>query len=162
MVRYPSPACVFKDAIEQTHCLKFREGLSVVKRGEGHNTITAKDNRDLLGGACIDDDCKPAEPHASRWDYVLGYNSSNQTLAFFVEEHGASSHNVSEMEKKLDWLEAFLNRPPNQALSGLARKYYWVQHGKYRIPEHTPQYKRLVWLRNKRKLNGPVPRLCLS
>jgi len=158
------PAQVFRSAIEETGCLNFKEGLSAIKRGEGHGSITARDQRQVLGSANIDDDCKKIkrDSNANRWDYVLGYDCSNEAVAFFVEVHGAGSHNVGEMEKKLDWLKEFLERQSNEALRRLKREYHWVRHGRFNIPRHVPQYKRLEYLRSRRRLNGPVEHLELS
>ena len=151
----------FRDAIEQTGCLNFKAGLSAIKRGEGRGDITAKDNSKALGGADIDGDCRDAYPNDNRWDYALGYNRSNEAIAFFIEVHGAGSHDVDIMEKKLNWLQkTFLQRASSRMLSCLKREYHWVLHGRFNIPKHVPQYKEL--LRLQRRLNGPTKSLELQ
>jgi len=66
------------------------------------------------------------------------------------------------MEKKLTWLIDFLNRDANSALSRLDREYWWVASGKVDIPKHIKQYKRLLKLRSKHRLQGPVKHLQLA
>ena len=81
---------------------------------------------------------------------------------FFVEVHSANTHGVTEMEKKLDWLNTFMNRDGNIELSRLPREYHWVASGKVRIPKHVPQYRHLQTLKRQKGLHGPVKHLELK
>ena len=153
----------FRQAVGSAEPLRWRPGLSAVKRGEGHGQIRAWAQDRLYGSVDMDGDCKPAYPEDNRWDYAIGYDSEEKagTQVFFVEVHSAVSSQVSVMARKLDWLEGFLRRPRSAALARLRRECHWVASGRVDIPRHLPQYRNLVRLRGARRLNGPVRELIL-
>jgi hypothetical protein len=156
------PKKTFCEAIEAIEHLQWRPGLQAVKDGEGGGQIAAKDPDRLLGSVCIDDDCRPAFPNDSRWDYVMGYQRSTKAIAYFVEVHSAETGEVAAVEKKLRWLLDFLAGDAQSRLAGLDREVYWVASGRIRIPKHTPQFKKLGSTLRKLDLRGPVKYLELS
>ncbi len=156
-----SSADVFRTAINSAEHLKYEAGLLAIRRGEGKGQIRAEDPGKVLGSCNMDLDCRSAFPNANRWDYVIGYDRHHEAIAFYVEVHSAISNQVSQMAKKLDWLNAFLLRDTNTKLQRLQREYHWVASGRVRIPRHTPQYRALQRLRSARKLQGPAKELVL-
>lgn len=131
-------------------------------KGEGKGQIVAKNNSKLLGSVNVDRDSLGKHPQANRWDYAIGCERGGKAVVFYVEVHSAGSHGVREVEKKLDWLEGFLNEQSKASLRKLACEYHWVASGEIRIPKHVPQYRRLLRLRSRRELRGPVKHLELS
>jgi hypothetical protein len=158
------PAAVFKQAVSQLHDLVWLQGLTAVPKREGGRRITARDSSMVLGSVNIDRDCLKKRPNANRWDYAIGYARNDAAVVFFVEVHSADSHNVAEVEKKLDWLMQLLNSAGGKPLLALNRdgKYHWVASGRFGIPKHVPQYRKLELLRSKRGLVGPVEHLELA
>jgi hypothetical protein len=73
----------------------------------------------------------------------------------FVEVHSATTHGVSEVQKKLEWLKSFLRRRNMHGLTVMPHEYHWVASGRIRIPRHTRQYKQLAQLRRRQALQGP-------
>jgi hypothetical protein len=153
----------FRQIVGCAEHLRWRVGLSAIKRGEGHGQIRAASADRLWGSVDVDGDCKAAYPEESRWDYAIGYGSEGGSKAqvFFVEVHSAVSSQVSAMAKKLDWLKGFLNRPRSAPLARLRREYHWVASGKVDIPRHLPQYRNLARLRGAHGLKGPDRELTL-
>ena len=154
----------FRAAVEAAECLKWQPGLQVVSAAEGKGQVAGKDPSQLLGGAFIDEDCKaaPVGSGKHRWDYVLGYQRSDEAIAHFVEVHPAHSHGVTEVEAKLAWLRDYLEQKAQAELNALKREYHWVASGKIDIPKHVPQYKMLQTRLRKLGLNGPVKHLTLA
>jgi len=138
-----------------------QQGLQAIKKGEGRGKIKADDQSKVLGSVCLDEDCKKAEPNASRWDYAVGYYRNEASHVFYIEEHAADTHAVREMDRKFQWLKDFLNRESSNELSRLTREYHWLQHAGFHIRKHDPQYKLLLRLQ-RGGIKGPVPSVTLS
>lgn len=151
----------FSKLLAAAEHLRYCDGLSAIPPREGRHKITAKDTRHLLGSANIDDDCLQTYPNDNRWDFVVGYQKSTGAFAHFIEEHSATSGEVSCMGRKLNWLKRYLNRPANALLKQLPRQFHWLAHDSIRIPTHLPQYRHLQRLRGQ-GLCGPVRQLELS
>ncbi len=151
----------FTDAITAAEHLQYHAGLAAIPRSEGRRKIVARDTQHLLGSANIDEDCRTTFPNDNRWDFVIGYHKSTGAVAFFIEEHSATSGEVSCMDLKLNWLKQYLNRPANATLKQLPRQFHWVAHEGIKIPTHLPQYRHLQRLRGQ-GLCGPVRQLELS
>jgi hypothetical protein len=83
-------------------------------------------------------------------------------VAHYIEVHSAETSEVAEIERKLDWLERFLQDDAQRGLAALPRAYHWVASGRINIPQHTPQYKKLQTSLRKRGLNGPIKSLVLT
>jgi hypothetical protein len=145
----------WRSAVEGAELIVYVAGLGAILRGEGKGKIRASDSRSILGSSNIDKDCLATYPNAHRWDYVVGYVLSKTMVAHFIEVHSAVSSQVSVMRRKLDWLEAYLNRDANRALGRIAREYHWVASGRFKIPKNSPQYRQLLLLRSRRGLKGP-------
>ena len=161
--RTPTPRQVFGQAIEQSDHLQLQNGLTAIKRREGKGRIIADDPRRVLGSSNIDDDCRQAAPGASRWDYVIGYNRSGKTVAYFIEVHSAITSQVSKIEKKLNWLtHEFLGHENNAKLAALPKEIHWIASGRVKIPKHTRQYRVLTTTLRKKGLQGPSEHLTLK
>lgn len=141
MKRETDEGNVFKLAIESTPDLKdgYREGL----RAMGHNSVKVSVmGRDGLMGSCDIDGCTNGlYPEAARWDYVIGYKQK----AWFVEVHSASTSNVGDMIKKVEWLEQWL-KTKGQKLAAIRKDYihYWIPSGKVCITKSSRQYHALA------------------
>jgi hypothetical protein len=151
----------FSEAITATENLQLCGGLSAISPREGRHQIVARNTQHLLGSANIDHDCLQTCPTDNRWDFVVGYHKDAGVLAYFIEEHSATSSEVSCMERKLNWLKQYLNRPANILLKQMTKQFHWLAHDGIRIPPHLPQYRRLQRLRGQ-GLCGPVKQLELS
>lgn len=161
--RKSSPREVFEQAIDKAEYLQLKKGLTAIKRGEGKGRIVAEDSKQVLGSVDIDDAYLKTAPDANRWDYVIGYNRSENVVAYFVEVHSATTGEVSKVEKKLKWLvEEFLRNKNNTKLAKLSREIHWVASGKVAIPRHTRQYRFLATTLRKRGLYGPSKQLTLE
>ncbi|AUX20544.1 uncharacterized protein SOCEGT47_010160 [Sorangium cellulosum] len=156
------PGEAFSGAVNACGSLTYRRGLQAIKKREGKGQIAGEDASKILGSIAIDDDCRDTHPGSSRWDYLVGYDRSNGVLAHYIEVHPAETSNVAEVEKKLDWLDAFLQEDARRGLAAFPREYHWVASGRINIPQHTPQYKKLQTSLRKRGLKGPVKNLVLT
>jgi hypothetical protein len=152
----------FQKAINATVHLKWRVGLSAVKKGEGKGQINVSNRKVLLGNAYMDGDCASDFPNTCRWDYAIGYYRANRTIAYFVEVHSAETSEISKMERKLQWLFDYLREDSQHELCALKREIHWVASGRINIPKHTPQYRKLSTTLRKRGLKGPVKSLVLA
>lgn len=106
----------------------------------------------------------PKHAQANRWDYGLGYvDTNNAERALWVEVHSAYTSEVDCVIKKLKWLKEFLNQQSCSNLKKLTNatpekyRYVWVASGRYDIPAHAPQLRRL----REHGLERPVKRLDL-
>ena len=151
----------FERAIEEAEHVSLIRGLGALKRGEGKGRIVA-DSGALIGSVDIDESCRAAYPNDNRWDYVIGLRSGKGDAAVFVEVHSAETSAVSTMEHKLEWLLRFLSRGRQRSLNDLPREIHWVASGRVNIPQHLPQYKKLVTTLRLRGLQGPVTQLALG
>ncbi len=153
-------APTFKAAILAAEHLTLLKSLDAVKPGEGKGQIHVAADR-LLGSVQIDDDCLIAYPNANRWDYAIGVKIDKKEHAIFVEVHSAETSNVFDLEKKLNWLLAYLARDKQELLRKLPRQIHWVASGRVNIPKHLPQYRKLQTTLRKKGLLGPVSQLQL-
>ncbi|MDI1443622.1 hypothetical protein [Polyangium sp. 6x1] len=156
------PKETFRDAVNPCKPLLHREGLQAIKRGEGKGQISGEHASKILGSVDIDGDCRATHPESNRWDYVVGYERSGQAIAHFIEVHSAETSEVSVVEKKLDWLETFLQHDAARKLAALPRELHWVASGRINIPQHTPQYKKLQTTLRKRGLSFAGKTLLLT
>jgi len=152
----------FTQAVEDAELLSYKAGLSAVPVAEGRNRISPQNTQQLLGSANMDEDCRTADPQGNRWDFVVGYERSGDVFAYFVEDHSATTGEVSTMEKKLRWLKQYLQRPTNVGLRGFPCEYHWVATSRIDIPKHTRQYKYLNTQLRKQGLQGPTKKLVLT
>lgn len=151
------PGKTFRHAVETADHLVHREGMQALKEGKGQ--VVAAETSSLLGGVNMDDDCRDARPNDNRWDYLVGVKRSKHAVAFFIEVHSAETSEVSKIEKKLQWLLDFLERPAQSTLKSIPREVHWVASGRINIPKHLPQYKKLQTTLRARGLLGPIKQL---
>lgn len=86
--------------------------------------VKLNDKRKVDGSLNIDKETKLLYPNDPRWDYAVGYDGK----VFFVEVHPANTSNISEMEKKKEWLKKWLKSkaPLLDALSSGHPRFLWV------------------------------------
>ena len=156
----PKPS--FEEAILAAEYLVLARSAEAIGKGknEGRGRLLI-DPKAMVGGVAMDVDCRQAYPQSSRWDYVFGVNRVGRQYALFVEVHHATASGVSDLERKLAWLRAFLARDKQVALRDLPRELHWVASGRVDIPQHLPQFKRLQQMRVRDGLRGPSERLTL-
>lgn len=120
-----------------------------------------------LGSIDIDENFRPAEPQANRWDYAVGFEIKSELCVVWVEPHSATStHEITTMLNKLEWLKCKLRSEPFYGLRKLTdhsgkmnlRRFWWVTAGKVNIRRGTPQEKRLA----QAGLNFPVSNFTLG
>lgn len=114
-------------------------GLAALKSNSHH--VKAADTTRLTGSVDIDAALKSLYPHDARWDYVVGYGDE----AYFIEVHPASTSNVAEMIKKVNWLKNWLaSSAPDLMKLHKQEVYYWVPSGGVGISKGSVQYKRIA------------------
>jgi len=154
-------AANFRKAVDEAPHISLAEGLRAVPRGEGRDRIDSDANV-ILGSANIDAGCLERYPNSSRWDFVIGAAGAKHPRAVFVEVHSADASGVSEVERKLLWLQkTYLELEGATRLASLPGEFHWVASGRIKIPKNTPQYRRIAALR-RRGLQGPSERLTIT
>lgn len=91
----------------------------------------------------------PSHAQANRWDYGLGYKAPDGTeSAIWVEVHSAETSEIDVVIRKLEWLKRYLQEHCEDLWkvtlrSDASTRFVWLASGRYRIPSHMPQLKRL-------------------
>lgn len=114
----------FKKSIKKTPSISgcYEEGLRAM--GSYSTKVQATNNSLLCGSVDLDACIKKANPHSSRWDYIVGYNEK----AYFVEVHPASSSEVSTVLLKVNWLRNWLKHE-GAAISAIhhdGKNFHWI------------------------------------
>jgi hypothetical protein len=86
----------------------------------------------------LDEHRQEAEPHASRWDYILGTDDG----AFGMEVHPAKASEVDTVIRKKRWAETLLARRCRLQISA----WYWVvpQGSRLQFTQQSPHARRLA------------------
>lgn len=113
----------------------WQPGLQAVAAADRSGNIVARSPRRISGSVAIDDWYRALEPHANRWDYLVGFDG----MIHWVEVHGASASDVATVLAKLDWLEARIGGWPQ--LAGREQATHWVATGGIAIPKQSRQYR---------------------
>jgi hypothetical protein len=110
--------------------------------------VVATTTRQLSGSVAIDEWHEGAEPHAPRWDYLVGFNAD----LHWVEVHGATASEVSTVLAKLDWLLDRIEGWPR--LGARRQSFHWIATGSIQIPKQSRQYRQAAarGLRPKKQL----------
>lgn len=100
--------------------LTVQPGKSAVKN-EYRQGVAVRAAHKFLSSVDLDADLKAKEPGEHRWDYGLGLiDGQGKESAWWVEPHPASStHEVTTMLAKLEWLTAKLKSPEFAKLRAL-------------------------------------------
>lgn len=131
----------FKEAVlatpEVATC--YQNGLQAL--GSYSVKVTVADRSGLSGSVELDKCVERLYPSENRWDYIVCYKEQ----VYFIEVHSAETGEVDVVLRKKRWLIDWMNdnAPEVKRLSANA-PYYWIQSGRYNIPKHTPQYRRLA------------------
>jgi hypothetical protein len=131
----------FKEAVERTEEIKegYCSGLRALKKNSKY--IQLGDPKKCKGSVNIDDCVKNLYPHASRWDYAVGYERN----VYYIEIHPGETSEVDEVIKKSDWLRGWLktSAPALKELAS-ASELYWIPSGRYAILRNSCYEKRLA------------------
>jgi hypothetical protein len=133
-----------------------------LKNGDGKSRIQVKSGSRTLGSVDIDSDCKRAHSRAPRWDHLVGVERLGSAVAHFIEVHGAETHGVSAVQRKLEWLRGYLERKNQGKLRKLSSEFHWVASGRINIPQTTPQFRLLRTTLRNQGLRGPFTSLKLG
>ncbi|MCS6805600.1 MAG: hypothetical protein RMM98_11475 [Acidobacteriota bacterium] len=144
----------FQEAVNLTSNLShhYRPGLQALSDNDAARIRYTKPQQ-LSGSVNLDSALKESYPNEPRWDYGIGVRRSNSEVAVWVEVHPASSHSITGMLGKLEWLKSWLsNHAP--ALNKITQgDYYWVStDGRIAITPNSPQAKKLA----QAGLRGPM------
>ena len=127
-----------KEHPELTNC--YQPGLRAMK---GYSLKVKPENPRKLDGSVFIEEClKTAYRDAPLWDYMASYDSK----VYFIEVHPASSGNVNEVIKKLDWLKNWLKNKATGFLEMKAnrRPYRWVTTNGVHITKGSRQAKKIA------------------
>jgi hypothetical protein len=132
----------FKASVESTPDVQacFHPGLRAL--GAYSTKIRLGATNLCYGSIDIDTCVSRRYPHDNRWDYVFDYNER----LYFVEVHSAETSEVSVVLRKLQWLKDWLDdhAPRINSLPKGNPGYYWIQSGRFNIPQTTPQYRKIT------------------
>jgi hypothetical protein len=104
-----------------------REGLGAMHRAD-RDHVTVDDPNSLLGSVNVDAALQASQPHAARWDYVVGQKKNNKQFLHWIEVHPAASPgNINEVAAKLDWLVTWMK---DTRLADYPRQFVWIASGK--------------------------------
>jgi hypothetical protein len=133
----------FEEAVRQTPGLAgaYRPGLQALENAH-RGKVHCSDTHDLLGSVFVDDALVQRFPDGHRWDYGIGVKKDNLERVVWLEVHSATTHGVSEVLAKLDWLKDWLNNDGVRLRALSSGAYHWVASGRIDIPKNTPQYRR--------------------
>jgi hypothetical protein len=135
----------FRAAVLATEGLEdaYRTGLNALNAGHKRRIRCRRPN-DLAGSVDIDDALLSTHPDSPRWDYGIGVRAQRRhDLVAWVEVHPASSSNVSEVLRKLEWLKQWL-RTSAPRLNQLPAGYSWIATDGVHIQAGSRQWRQLA------------------
>lgn len=133
----------FRDDVAKTVGLEqaWRSGLQALRDADRIH-VNSENPRTLAGSVDVDAALRSQYPVAARWDYVVAGRQGEAEYLHWIEVHPASSTgNVKELEKKLEWLAAWLK---DQPLATYPRCFVWVASGRCTLHQHSRELKRLA------------------
>ena len=129
------------DVMQSLGVTYFHKGLGALKQVDVVH-ISSDRPRELVGSADVDTALAADLPHAHRWDYVVGKGAGKAVTAHWIEVHPAgSTKNIAEVERKLEWLAAWLRGNP---LAQYPKDIVWVASGKSTFNTRSPAIKALA------------------
>lgn len=131
----------FEDAVRAIASISGCYRGSLAALGKNADKISTNDNKLLCGSVDLDECTKSFFPDSNRWDYIICH--SNQIL--FVEVHDATSHGVTKVLAKLNWLKDWLRnygKGLNEISKHCDHPYYWLSTGKILIPKRSSHFRR--------------------
>ena len=138
----------FKEAIAQAglDCSPGKHAM----QNRHRERIRQGDAVKISGSVDLDTHFQPAEPHANRWDYGVGFRK-NREFVIWVEVHSASSsREVDVVIKKLKWLKSKLALKAFKQLAELTKaapegkQFCWLHHGRASFRSGGREQKRLA------------------
>ncbi len=132
----------FKKQVESTADIKgcYQRGLQAL--GNNSQKIKVSEKSKLTGSVNLDKCTSSKYPNDPRWDYIIGYKE----VCYFIELHPASTKNIKEVIKKLDWLKGWLINE-GKAIDKIKSKkspYRWIATGGVAILKNSPQARGLA------------------
>lgn len=132
----------FKNAIQSIEQISqcYRTGLQAL--GSSSSKVKPTVPRSCKGSVDMDACLVATDPNASRWDYIVGYNSK----VFYIEIHPASSSEVDAVINKLNWLKTWIEQAgtPIREISNQSGSYHWIASGKVTILKNSVYARRLA------------------
>ncbi len=155
-----APLMSFREAIRATPSVAtaYHSGLQALLTAD-RDRISCNRPRKLTGSLHLDAALVAAQPQSPRWDYGIGYRTSHEEWAIWVEVHPASSTSIVEVLTKLEWLKGWLQTDAPKLHDLTRGEYYWIAtDGRVAITANSPQARRLA----ANGLRGPMRRLLLE
>lgn len=138
----------FRKAVRDTPDIAeaFCEGLRALRKADRQH-VSAEDPKRLRGSVDVDRAVKDKYANASRWDYAVGHQVSNQgrEMVYWIEIHPAKDAEVKVVISKLEWLKHWL-REKAPELNVMYREFIWLSSGRTSFTLSSPQQKRLALL----------------
>lgn len=134
----------FRDAVAQTQHLgagAAQAGLQALDAPDRVRIACAKPRR-LRGSVNVDRSLQPHRPNDNRWDYAICYERDAEEI-FWVEVHPASDGDVAVVQRKFEWLRAWLSAD-GRPLDGFPRQFIWVSSGKTTFTQGSPAIRKLA------------------
>lgn len=122
----------------------WQAGLEAL-RAEDKPHIEAEDTRKLTGSLNIDKALERLHPHATRWDFAIGYKHANRDaeVVYWTELHSAHDSQVKKVIAKAEWLRVWL-KGDGRPLNAFERDIVWVSSGPTRMQLTGPQRKQMA------------------
>ena len=129
----------------------YRNGKQALA-GAYRSRVTCADPRRLTGSIDLDSALAQESGYANapRWDYGIGYRPRRAAeCALWVEVHPASTTNVGEVIRKLNWLRTWLRSEAPRLASltagdGRIPPFVWIATAGAHIPRNSPQARQLA------------------
>lgn len=149
----------FRKAVKACSDLALRDGLQAVS-ATGREKIRPENTRSVTGSVDIDEDLRAQFPEDNRWDYAVGYRSSDgQEKAWFIEVHPAETSEISCVVRKARFLRTWAQHfAPDLWNMTIPRQIHWVASGRCDI-RLNDSYRRQLALAG---VGSPKQRLVLT
>jgi hypothetical protein len=136
----------FRDAVVATPALNsaFNSGLQALDRG--HRTSIDHEGVRLEGSVAVDDALKKLHPTDARVDYAVAFKprgKSAPTRVDWIEFHPATEGDVKKVERKFDWLDAWLGGE-GKALAKFDKRKVWIAVGSGRMSPTSRDRRRIA------------------
>lgn len=133
----------FRNTILAIHQISncYEKGLQALDNNNRTKIVPAN-NRHLEGSVDIDSCLSRSFPNASRWDYVLCYDSK----VYCIEVHPASGGEVKSVINKANWLKRWLQTTGASIIeyNGSYPTCHWIASGKVTILRDSNYARRLA------------------
>ena len=124
----------FQKAVEACADLTLRDGLQAISSAS-RERVHPKDPRYVTGSVDIDADLKVQFPGDNRWDYAVGYRTSeDMEKVYFIEVHPAETSEIRRVIAKVRHLKAWAERNARVLWNmTVPREIHWVASGRINL-----------------------------